>query len=92
MINYLANSLRCIVKEAGLQNSAVERIMRNTDLRCDPKVAKIAIGQIKNALGSHKLQKAVRKDAKRIIGMLEKHLPKEETAIEEKNDNQRTEA
>ena len=81
-VNYMAIDARCIVVEAGLDKSAVDRLSRNTDLRYDELTNRTAVRQIKEALGSHKIKdKGARQGAKHVLALLTAIYP--ETAKDE---------
>lgn len=70
-INYMAIDARCIVKEAQLMGSALDRLARNTDLRYDELCNRTAVKQIKDALGAKKIKdKGARQGAKHLITVL----------------------
>lgn len=75
-INYMAIDARCIVKEAQLMGSALDRLARNTDLRYDELCNRTAVKQIKDALGAKKIKdKGARQGAKHLITVLEAIYP-----------------
>ena len=75
-INYMAIDARCIVKEAQLMGSALDRLARNTDLRYDELCNRTAVKQIKDALGAKKVKdKGARQGAKHLITVLEAIYP-----------------
>ena len=83
-INYMAIDARCIVKEAQLMGSALDRLARNTDLRYDELCNRTAVKQIKDALGAKKIKdKGARQGAKHLITVLEAIYPASTMKIDE---------